>query len=298
MKANILAYVFLTLAVGATPAAAKVRVVASTSDLASIAEYVGGDNVKVERIAFGKMDPHFVEILPSYMVKVARADIYLKVGLDLDYWANRIIDGSQNGSLVIVDCSQAVVPLQVPTTRVDPSMGDIHIRGNPHYWLDPENGLLIAESIATALKNVDPDNIAAYDEGLESFRATLEAGMTRWKQRAATLDGLEIITYHNSWPYFSRFSGVVVAGFIEPKPGISPTPSHTAMLIDLAKKRGIKVIGKEPYFSDRTPKHIARETGASVVELPTSVGGVKGADDYITLFDTLFDILTGAAGVN
>jgi ABC-type Zn uptake system ZnuABC Zn-binding protein ZnuA len=270
---------------------AEVRVVTSTTDLASIAKIIGGDNVKVESICRGAADPHFVQLLPSYMVKVGRADIYLKVGMDLDYWADQIIDGSQNGKLVIVDCSQNIEPVEVPTGQVNASMGDIHIKGNPHYWLAPGNGIPIAEVITDALKRVDPKNDESYDKGFQEFQTALQAKMDQWRESAAALAGKEIITYHNSWPYFALAFGIEVAGFVEPKPGIEPTASHTAQLITLMNTRGIKVIGKEPYFSDRTPKSIARQTDAQIVDLPTSVGGVKDATDYFALFDALLGAL-------
>jgi ABC-type Zn uptake system ZnuABC Zn-binding protein ZnuA len=279
-----------------TTALAKVRIVASTSDPASIAEIVGGDLVKTECIVTGGKDPHFVEILPSYMIMVARADIYLKVGGDLDYWADRIIDGSQNGKLLIVDCSQNVDFLEKPTTRIDASMGDIHRQGNPHYWLDPENGRIIAETIVEALKKVDPDHSAAYDAGLDEFNAKLKTKMDEWRRFAEPLRGMEIITYHNSWPYFARAFGVSIVGFVEPKPGIEATPSHTAQLISMIRSRNIRIIGKEPYFSSRTPESIARQTGAAVIELPPSVGGSEDAKDYFRLFDVLLARLTESKG--
>lgn len=278
------------LVVAATGQAA-VRIVASTTDLASIAKAVGGDRVKVESIVRGKADPHFVELLPSYMVKVAKADIYLKVGMDLDFWANQIIDGSRNGDLVIVDCSESIAAVEVPKTKVDASMGDVHIQGNPHYWLDPSNGVLIAESITNALTRADPENSAAYESGLEDFRRRLQTKIGEWKARGDAIRGKEIVTYHNSWPYFARSFGIRVAGFVEPKPGIEPTATHTAQLISMIEERNIKVIGKEPYFSDRAPKSIAQRTNARVVDLPTSVGGVESATDYFSLFDTLLSTL-------
>jgi len=278
----------------ASQAAAKVRIVASTTDLASIAEMIGGDNVKVESICRGPADPHFVQLLPSYMIKVGRADLYLQVGMELDYWANQIIDGSQNANLVIVDCSKNIDPMEVPRTGVDASMGDVHILGNPHYWLAPNNGIPIAQVITEALQQVDPENASVYDAGFERFRSALEAKMEEWEAAAEVLTGKEIVTYHNSWPYFARYFGIKVVDFVEPKPGIEPTPSHTAKLITLMNERGIKIIGKEPYFSDRAPKSIARQTDAKVVDLPTSVGGVKEAKDYFALFDTLVDTLTRA----
>jgi ABC-type Zn uptake system ZnuABC Zn-binding protein ZnuA len=288
----------LTAVLFAAPAGAlaKVKVVASTSDLASIAEFIGGDLVEAEAVVNGKKDPHFVEVLPSYMVKVGRADVYLKVGGDLDYWADRIIDGSQNAGLLIVDCSSNVEFLEKPTTKIDASMGDIHRQGNPHYWLDPANGAIIAETIAASLSRVDPENGAAYERGLEKFRSRLEAKMEEWRRIAEPIRGMEIVTYHNSWPYFARAFGIEVVGFVEPQPGIEPTPSHTAQLISMIRSRNIKIIGKEPYFSSRTPDSIARQTGASVVVMPPSVLGADDATDYFALIDSLLLRLVQARG--
>jgi len=296
MKTNTqIAVLAVALLLVGSVANAKIRIVASTTDLASIAGLVGGDKVKVESIVRGSSDPHFVDILPSYMIKVSRADIYLKVGADLDFWADQLIDGSQNRKLVILDCSTNVEFLEVPR-QVDRSMGDVHVQGNPHYWLDPANGLVIAQTIVGALIDLDPGNAAHYTAGLEEFRRTLELKMDEWDQLAAPIRGAEIISYHNTWPYLSRTFGIVVLGFVEPKPGIEPTPNHTAKLIDLVNERGIKVIGKEPYYSDRAPKTIAGQTNAIIVDLPTSVGGVKEATDYFALFDVLLTRLQPASG--
>ena len=146
---------------------AKINIVASTTDLADIAKTIGGDRIKVISIANGKQDHHHIEVLPSYMLKVKRADIYLKVGLELDLWANQIIDGSRNRKLTIVNCAENILPLEVPTTKINASMGDIHRMGNPHYWLDPENGKIIAENITKALISVDPVGREFYENNLE-----------------------------------------------------------------------------------------------------------------------------------
>jgi ABC-type Zn uptake system ZnuABC Zn-binding protein ZnuA len=294
MKVTITVLLILVTSTVGSPSSAEVKVVASTTDLASIAEYIGGDKVTVGTIATGTADPHYVEVLPSYMLKVAKADIYLKVGLDLDRWANEIIDGSRNGTLVIVDCSQNIDPLQRPTTKVDASMGDVHPQGNPHYWLDPANGLIVAEMVTDALATVDGDNFMYYTERLGEFQKRYEQKESEWRVLATDLGGLEIITFHNSWPYFTKAFNIQVAGSVEPKPGINPTPSHTAKIIEMVKARDIKIIGVEPYFSRRAPDTIARLTGATVVTLPPSVGGAEGADDYFSLFDTIFAILREA----
>jgi ABC-type Zn uptake system ZnuABC Zn-binding protein ZnuA len=283
--------VVLAAALVAAPAAAKLRVVASTTDLASIAAMVGGERVEVTSIATGRSDPHYVEVLPSYMVKVKKARIYLKVGLDLDRWADPIIDGSRNDKLVVVDCSARIAPMNVPNQKVDASMGDVHPRGNPHYWLDPENGLLIAESVLQALQSVDAAGAEAYRAGYERFAAALREKQRQWGEAAAAVRGMEIVTFHDTWPYFARAFGVEVVGFVEPKPGIEPTPTHTAALVELVRSRGVRIIGVEPYFSTRTPETIARATGAQVVPLAPSVGGMDGSKDYFSHFDVLLATL-------
>jgi zinc/manganese transport system substrate-binding protein len=291
----IISTIVLVFGFGLTNAA--LNVVTSTADLKSITEYIGGDRVSVKSIASGNSNPHFVEVLPSYMVMVSRADLYFKVGLELDFWAQPIIDGSRNGKLVIVDCSQGVEPMEKPTAKIDASMGDVHPQGNPHYWLDPDNALIIAGNISRGLIQADPSGKAIYESNLAKFKSQLQEKMIYWRKKAAPLKGVEIITYHNSWPYFSRAFGLTIAGFVEPKPGIEPTPSHTAELIELVKSHGIKVVGKEPYFSDKSPKVIASATGAKIVNLPPSVGGDPQANDYFSLIDTIIDrLLTAATG--
>jgi zinc/manganese transport system substrate-binding protein len=181
--------------------------------------------------------------------------------------------------------------MEKPTAKVDASMGDVHPQGNPHYWLDPANALIIARNITRGLSQADPQGSSIYEANLANFESKLSARMEVWKKGIEPLKGMEIITYHNSWPYFSRAFEINIVGFVEPKPGIEPTPSHTAELIELVKAKGIKLIGKEPYFSDKSPKTIAKATGAAVVDLPPSVGGLPGADDYFSLIDTIISKL-------
>ena len=293
MKPILFTLVIAVLTCGS--ASAKINVVASTTDLASIASAIGGDAVDVASINRGAADPHFVEVLPSYMVRVKKAQVYLMVGLDLDRWAQPIIDGSRNNKLIIVDCSKGIPPVEVATGKVDASMGDVHPRGNPHYWLDPDNGKIIAATIEDALTRADPAHADVYRSGRERFDATIEQKKQEWKTAAAALAGLKIVTFHNSWPYFCRCFGIEVVGFVEPLPGIEPTPSHTAALIETMKADHVHIIGVEPYFSKRTPDTIARATAGKVVDLPPSVGGAPGATDYFTLFDVLIGRLTDAA---
>jgi zinc/manganese transport system substrate-binding protein len=289
------AVIILGVALLSLRAAAAVQVVTSTTDIKSIAESIGGDRINVKSITTGKDNPHFVEVLPSYMVMVSKAALYLKIGLGLDFWADPIIDGSRNGRIAIADCSEGVEVLERPSGPVDASMGDVHPQGNPHYWLDPRNGLIMARNIAKALVEVDPGNASFYRANLQKFAGELETKIETWQKAAEGLKGLEIVTYHNSWPYLGRFLGIETVGFVEPKPGIEPTASHIAELIDLMKSRGIRVIGKEPYFADQAPRVIAARTGARVIDLPPSVGASEGASDYFSLFDTLISRLSSAA---
>jgi len=287
----------LALALSAAPAAASVRVVTSTEDLAAIAREIGGDKVQVESIAAGRQDPHFVELLPSYMIRVRKADVYVKVGMELDYWAQQIIDGSRNSKIVVVDCSTDLPPdrrLEVPT-RVDPSQGDIHKYGNPHYWLDPENGKIIGRAIARGLGDADPANAEAYRAGLSGFETRLDAKIAEWKKKAEGLAGLRIVTYHNTWPYFTKAFGIEVVDWLEPKPGIKPSPAHVADLIEKIRARKVALLAYEPYFEDRTPTMIARETGVPLVVLPPSVGGVTEVRTYFDLFDYDLDLLAKTA---
>jgi ABC-type Zn uptake system ZnuABC Zn-binding protein ZnuA len=295
MMKNFPAVLLALLILATVSAGAKINVVTSTSDLRSIAEYLGGEHVAVKAINSGKDNPHFVEVLPNYMVLVTKADLYLKIGLGLDFWAQPIIDGSRNGRLAIVDCSEGVDVLEKPTGKVDASMGDVHPQGNPHYWLNPANGLIIAKNIARGLVQVDPGNANDYEAALKRFESELQSRIESWQKKADALKGMEIVTYHNSWPYFCQAFGIKVAGFVEPKPGIEPTASHIAELITIMKTRGVKIIGKEPYFSDKAPKVIAASTRARIVDLPPSVGGAQGTDNYFSLFDTLLSVLIAAA---
>jgi zinc/manganese transport system substrate-binding protein len=273
---------------------AKVKAVTSSSDLASIVKEVGGDNVDVTSIGQGKSNLHFVEMLPSYMIKVSQADIYFKVGLALDQWAAGIIDGARNDKLVVVDCSDGIDIIDKPSGKVDASMGDVHPEGNPHYWLDPRNGKIIAQNILDGLTKADPGNGAKYRSNFDNFTKRLDSAWAVWSAKAEGFKGIQIISYHSSWAYLAKAFNIQVAGFIEPKPGIEPTASHTAELINLVKKQDIKVIFREPYFSNRAPNALVKETGATVYTVPSSVGGTDDARDFFSLFDTLINTLLKA----
>jgi ABC-type Zn uptake system ZnuABC Zn-binding protein ZnuA len=282
----------LSWSIGAVEA--KVRIVTSTSDLAYFAEQMGGDLVTVESITSPRADAHFVEVRPSYMVKVKRADLALKVGLELDLWMDRIIDGSRNSELEIVDCSRYVEPVEVPTFKADARHGDLHRYGNPHYWLTPANIEPITQAILEGLAVVDPEHAETYRSRRDAYLAEVDAELPRLKEKARALNGREVVFYHNSWPYFSAFTGTKAAGFVEPYPGVPPSPSHVSELTELIRRRDIAVIAIEPYFDRRVPQRIADVSGARVVTLYPSVGGREQNESYLEWLEGNMDALIKA----
>ncbi len=291
MKKTIILFILISFCFG------KVRVVTSTTDLADIVKTIGGDRVTVTSIARGNQDPHYVEVLPSYMIKVRKADLYFMVGMELDLWAQQIIDGSRNRKIVVVDCSMEINKMEIPTGTVDASMGDIHRFGNPHYWLDPQNGKRIASLIAQKLSNAAPKSSELFYQNLDAFNLQLDNAIIDWEKRFVNLRGKKLIYYHNSWPYFSNRFGLDTVGFLEPKPGITPSPSKLNQIIQLIETETIQVIASETYFSDRAPKFIASKTGVKTVQLAQSVGALTDADSYINLFETNLNLLIKAFGV-
>ncbi len=273
-------------ATGALAGDGRLRVVASINDLASIAAAVGGDRVEVTAIARPGSDVHRVEVLPSYMVRLARADVYLKVGLSLDAWADQIIDGSRNARLTVVDCSSRITPLDKPIGRIDGRAGDVHPDGNPHYWLDPRNGGLVAASLAEVFGRLDPAHAADFRARAEAFTAGCRAHHEAAAARLAALPVREILTYHSSWVYLAASTGLAVAATVEPVPGIPPTGAHLQKLVDLVKAHHPAVLLQEPYFPDDAAAFLARETGLRTVKMSPSCDGVT-PDSYLAHFDAV-----------
>ncbi len=288
----LLATALAAALVGPAPADARLRVAASINDLASIAASVGGDQVEVFAIARPNSDVHRIEVLPSYMVRVARAQLYLKVGLGLDQWADGIIDGSRNARLAIVDCSRGVPVLEKPAGKVDASMGDVHPDGNPHYWLDPRNGGIVARTIAEAFAQADPAHAAEFRARADAFAKDCDAAWKAHEAEAAAMPVKVILTFHRSWSYFANAFGFEVASTVEPVPGIPPTARHLADLVQLVKRRGIRQLLAEPYFSTDPGKFLARETGIVPIVAPTSCDE-PAAGSYLAHFDGLFAAMRG-----
>jgi len=282
----------LAAALFTSPAAAQnLSVMTSTEDLAALVREVGGNRVRVESIARGYQDPHFVEAKPSFLLKLAKADLLVLVGLQLEVgWLPPLITQSRNAKIQMgapgyFDASTVAQVLEKPTGPVTRAMGDVHPLGNPHYWLEPGNGRRIARALQQKLSQLDPPGAAAYAQRYQDFDRRLTEAEKRWDAAMAPLKGAEVITYHNSWPNFAERFGLLVTGYVEPKPGIPPTPSHTLAVIQQIRQDNIKLILVEPYFDEKTPQAIARQTGARVVTLLPSVGGVPEVKTYFDLFD-------------
>lgn len=280
------------VALPASSVEAKLRVVASTQDLASIAASVGGAEVEVTAIARPRGDAHRVEVLPSYMVRVSKARVYLQIGLGLDAWASGIIDGSRNRNLEVVDCSRGVAVLEKPTEPVTAAMGDVHPSGNPHYWLDPRNGAVVARNVADALARVDPAHADGYRARADAFARECGEALADGRKAVAAMPVRVALTYHRSWSYLGDAFGVEIAGTVEPVPGIPPTARHLGDLVKLARARRIPVLIQEPYFSADAGQLLAREAGVRVVVAsPSCETAAAGA--YL---DHLAEVLRAVAG--
>jgi zinc/manganese transport system substrate-binding protein len=294
MRVLIRAFAVAVLVVAAltrSEAFAAIKVVTTTEDLASLAREVGGDKVQVDALAKGYQDPHFVDPKPSFILQVSRADLLIAVGRELEIgWLPPLISSGRNakiqpGASGYLDASQNVKILEIPTGQITRAMGDVHPSGNPHYWLDPDNGRKIAQSIRDKLSELSPNDKAYFAQRYADFDKRLAEAQKKWDAAMAPYKGTKLVTYHRSWPNFMERFGLNVIGYVEPKPGIPPSPSHTLDLIGEMKNQDVKLIVVEPYFDLKTPQAIANQVGGKVLILAPSVGGTKEASDYIQLFE-------------
>jgi zinc/manganese transport system substrate-binding protein len=292
--------VLLLVPAGSARAQGKLNVVATTQDLASIAAEVGGDRITIDSISKGYQDPHFVEAKPSFILKLQRADLLIAVGRELEIgWLPPLVNQSRNariqpGANGYLDASLQARILDIPQGQITRAMGDVHPLGNPHYWLDPENGKIIARSIAAKLGALRPNDRAYFEQRLADFTARVDAGMKRWQAAMAPYKGVKVTTYHRSYTNFAERFGLDVIGYVEPRPGIPPSPQHTLDLINEMRRQNVKLVLVEPYFDLKTPNAIGRQTGARVLVVPPSVGGTKETTDYLKLFDYNIDLLVKA----
>ena len=285
------ALLLISLTTAPAKAWAPLKVVTTTENLAALAREVGGDKVTVVELAKGYQDPHQVEPKPSFILEVSRADALIAVGRELEIaWLPTLLASSRNAKVQVgangyLYASQQVKILEIPTGQLTRAMGDVHPQGNPHYWLDPANGRVMAQAIRDKFSALAPADKATFDARFTDFSNRLAAAEKRWDATMAPLRGRKLVTYHNSWPNFMQRFGLNVIGYVEPKPGIPPPPQHIISLIGEMKAQGVKVIVVEPYFDKKTPQSIATQVGGTVIELAPSVGAEKDITDYIKLFD-------------
>ena len=290
MKNKINIFILLISLLASKINGSTIRIVTTTQDLKSIAELIGGDKVEVFSIATGYQNPHFVDPKPSFIIKLSNADIFATVGLDLETgWSPQLVTSSRNpkiqkGSPGYVDASAGVSLMQIPSS-LNRGEGDIHLFGNPHYWLDPLNGKQIARNICNGLMRVSPLNKNFFESNLKLFNETIDRKIIEWTKAIAKFKVTKIIAYHNEWCYFENRFGFQIIDFLEPKPGIPPSPSQLVKIIGEIKNNQIKVIISSPYFTTSSSDVVAKQTGAKVLTLATSSSAFESIKNYYDLFD-------------
>jgi zinc/manganese transport system substrate-binding protein len=270
--------------------AQKLRVVTTTTDLKALTEAVTGDLADVDAMARPNQNPHDLEVRPSLMLKVRRADAMIVNGLELDDWADVVAQGANNSNVIPgapgrIDASRGLAVLEVPKTRVDRSMGDVHPLGNPHYTLDPGMAPAVTQNILEGLARIGPQHRAAFERNRQQFLARLEEAMGRWNKTLEPYKGGPVVVGHAMWIYLLTRFGLVQVGTIEERPGIPPTANHLAKLINLMKEDKVKVIVAEPWSDLKLIQRVAQDAGAQPVILASSVGAVKGTDTFIEAVD-------------
>jgi len=301
MKTSFTSLAAVTLLLtAAQPVRAELSLVATTPDLASIAQEVGGKLVSIKTLARPTEDPHFVDARPSFIVKLRKADALLDGGADLEVgWLPPLIQGSRNARIAAgapgrIRGNDGIQMLEVPTT-LDRSQGDIHAKGNPHYLVDPDAAIILARHLVAAFSQLNPKGAATYKANADRFITTLETKLKEWETKMAPYKGQNVVAYHNSWPYFAKRFGLDISLFLEPKPGIPPSPAHLAEVITQMKAEGARAILVSPYQSRRTADTVAEATGATVVPVTQYPDGVKGSGKtYVEMMDYLVNSVAAA----
>lgn len=296
--------IWIAAMLAAPPAFADLKVATSLSDLASVAQSVGGKHVTALSLCPGYEDPHFVPAKPSLMKTIQHADVFVSVGLELDAgWLPLVLPGSRNpriqpGAPGFVDASDGVPVLEKPSGTVSRSEGDVHPLGNPHYYLDPKNLEIVADHLARVFSQMDPANAASYDSNAKAFDQRIETSLAKWGKEMEPYEGASVVTYHRNFIYFAERFGLSLFGTVEPKPGIPPSPRHIAEMADAMRQSGVKVVVYQPYYKADASNELARKAGGVAVETATEVGGVPGTDDVFAKFDVLVSSLARALSGN
>ena len=299
IKYQIICLCFLFAVSWTSVAHAKLNIVATTSDLGSLAQEIGNDKVEVITIAKPTEDPHFVDAKPGFIVKLNKADILIEGGLQLEMgWLPPLVLSARNQKIVpghpgYIVASLGIHVVEVPTGATR-AMGDIHPYGNPHYMLDPGNGKVFATQLCEQLCQIDKANCNYYKENLENFVKKLDQKLSEWQKALEPFRGTKIVTYHKTFPYFAQRFNLNVVGELEPKPGIPPSPSHINTLVPMMKREGVKLILIEQFRERKIPEFVAERTGARVVILPIMVGALKETSDYVAHFDYIINQIVAA----
>jgi zinc/manganese transport system substrate-binding protein len=283
----------------ATTATAKIKVVATLPDLASLAREIGGDKVEVSSMAKPTEDSHFVDARPSFVVQLRSADVLIDGGAELELgWLPPLLQNARNPKLEMgkpgrVQASAGVRLMNVPA-NVTRAAGDVHALGNPHFMTDPIIAKTVAQHIAQSFAAVDPPNAGSYDANYKKFEATINAKLQEWGAAMLPFKGQSIVAYHDSWVYFAHRFGLNIDVFLEPKPGIPPSPSHLAEVIEKMKAQKIKAILVEPFHDRKIAEKVANSTGAKVVDFAQYPGAFPETDSYVKLLDLLLSRLSAA----
>ena len=292
--------VFLAALLTAAPAHADLKVATSLSDLASVAQFVGGKHVTAQSLCPGFADPHFVPAKPSLMKSIQHADVFVSTGLELDAgWLPLVLPGSRNpkiqpGAKGFVDASQGVDVLEKPSGTVSRAEGDIHPLGNPHYYADPKNLEVVANHLAQVFSELDAANAADYAANAKAFQEKMEASLAKWEKEMAPYNGAFVVPYHPNFVYFANRFGLKLFRTVEPKPGIPPSPHYVNELAESMKSAGVKVVVYQPYYNADACNEVAKRAGGTAVEIATEAGGLPGTDDVFSKFDALVASVAGA----
>lgn len=302
---KILAFISISVTLFfSTETFAKVRVVATIPDFGSIAKEIGGDKIEVKSIVKGYQNPHFVDAKPNYILWLNKADLLVYNGLDLEAgWLPVLITGARNSNIASknaighLDASTLITNiLEVPTAKIDKTMGDVHPGGNSHYMLDPRNGITVAAGITDRLRTIDPENYKYYEQNWRAFSEKLNKRIKAWETKLEPFKGINIVTYHKSWIYFTSWAEFKEIGYIEPKPGIPPSPAHLSYLISTIQNSNLKLILSESFYPQKTASLIAEKTGSKLLVLPTMVDETEGINTYSDLFENIVNEITTTLG--
>jgi zinc/manganese transport system substrate-binding protein len=287
----------------ALPARADLNVVTTLPDLAALTKTVGGDKAQVMALALPTQDPHFVDAKPNLALALNKADLLIIDGLDLELgWLPTLQLGARNsriqtGNPGYLDASQFVKVLEAPTVKVDRSQGDVHPGGNPHYLHDPRMAAAVARGIEERMAQLDPKNAATYKANLDKFTAELEAARAGWEKRLAALKGMQVVSYHKTTAYLGDWLGFQTIAYLEPKPGIPPTPSHVAQVLMQGRQSKVRLVLQEEYYPDSTSRLVASKIPAGLVILPSGANFREG-ETYIQRVERLVKALEQGLAAN